>query len=58
MDLKTRAVLSHKLSSSMDDMLVTDTIKEALEKYKSPEIFNSDVYSASNWTHITEITGH
>ncbi len=40
MDLKTRAVLSHKLSSSMDDSLVADTIKEALEKYKSPDIFN------------------
>ncbi len=40
MDLKTRAVLSHKLSSSMDDSLVADTIKEALEKYKSPKIFN------------------
>ncbi len=55
MDLKTRAVLSYKLSSSMDDSLVTDTIKEALEKYKSPEIFNSDQGSQYTSNRTTEI---
>jgi len=42
MDLKTRAVLSYTLSSTMDDALVTDTIQKALDKYKAPKIFNSD----------------
>ena len=42
MDLHTRAILSHKLSSIMDENLVADTIKDAIEKYGTPEIFNSD----------------
>lgn len=42
MDLKTRAVLSHKISSTMDEILVTNTIKKALTKHGKPEIFNSD----------------
>ena len=59
MDLKTRAVLSHRLSATMDDSLVTDTIEKALRKYGSPEIFNSDQGSqyTSNKT-INLLKGH
>ncbi|WP_025209023.1 IS3 family transposase [Hippea sp. KM1] len=42
MDLKSRAVLSHKLSPTMDDELVVRTIESAIEKYGRPDIFNSD----------------
>jgi len=41
-DLHTRAIISHKLSNTMDDNLVISTIEDALLRYKKPEIFNSD----------------
>lgn len=41
-DWHSRAILSYKLSNSMDATLVTDVLKEALRKYGTPRIFNSD----------------
>lgn len=41
-DWHSKAILSYKLSNSMDSGLVTDVLKEALEKYPAPQIFNSD----------------
>lgn len=41
-DWHSKAILSYKLSNSMDVILVTDVLKEALDKYNPPKIFNSD----------------
>lgn len=41
-DWHSKAILSYKLSNSMDTRLVADILKEALEKYPAPLIFNSD----------------
>lgn len=41
-DWHSKAILSYKLSNSMDGTLVTDILKEALNKYQTPQIFNSD----------------
>jgi putative transposase len=41
-DWHSKVILSYKLSNSMDSALVTDILKEALEKYPAPQIFNSD----------------
>ena len=41
-DWNSRAILSYKLSNSMDATLATDVLKMALAKYPAPKIFNSD----------------
>lgn len=41
-DWHSKAILSYKLSNSMDSTLVTDVLKDALNKYPTPQIFNSD----------------
>ena len=41
-DWHTKAILSYKISNSMDATLATDVLKEALSKYPKPKIFNSD----------------
>ena len=41
-DWHSRAILSYKLSNSMDTLLVTDVLQDALSKYPAPFIFNSD----------------
>lgn len=41
-DWHTRAILSYRISNSMDATLATDVLQEALEKYPKPKIFNSD----------------
>lgn len=41
-DWHSKAILSYKLSNSMDATLVTDVLKDALIKYQAPKIFNSD----------------
>ena len=41
-DWHSKAILSYKLSNSMDATLATDVLKEALSKYPKPKIFNSD----------------
>ncbi len=41
-DWHSRAILSYKISNSMDATLATDVLKMALDKYPKPKIFNSD----------------
>ena len=41
-DWHSKKILSWKLSNSMDNLLVTSVLKEALMLYPKPEIFNSD----------------
>lgn len=41
-DWHTRAILSYKLSNSMDATLTTEVLQNALEEYPKPKIFNSD----------------
>ena len=41
-DWNSKALLSYKLSNSMDASLATDVLHEALNKYPAPKIFNSD----------------
>ena len=41
-DWHSRAILSYKLSNTMDATLATDALKDALSKYPAPKIFNSD----------------
>ncbi len=41
-DWYSKAILSHKISNTMDESLVLDVLNIALEKYGAPEIFNTD----------------
>lgn len=41
-DWHSKAILSYRLSNSMDATLVTDVLQNALAKYPAPQIFNSD----------------
>ena len=41
-DWHSKAILSYKLSNSIDSSLVTDVLSDALGKYPAPQIFNSD----------------
>ena len=41
-DWHSRSVLSWKLSNTMDTALATDVPKDAIDRYGTPEIFNSD----------------
>ncbi len=41
-DWHSKAVLSWRLSNTMDTSLTTQTLQEAIDKYGTPEIFNSD----------------
>jgi len=41
-DWYTRAVLSYKLSNSIDTKLVVDTLNDAISVYGKPDIFNTD----------------
>lgn len=41
-DWHSKAILSYKLSNSIDATLVADVLKDALNKYNAPKIFNSD----------------
>ena len=42
MDWRTRAVLSWRLSNTMDSGFCVSALEEALERYGKPEIFNTD----------------
>jgi putative transposase len=42
MDWHTRAVLSWRLSNSIDSNFCVEALKEALSRYGKPEIFNTD----------------
>lgn len=54
-DWHSRAILSYKLSNSMDTLLVTDVLQDALSKYPAPWIFNSDQGSQYTSRDHTEI---
>ena len=54
-DWHSRAILSYKLSNSMDTLLVTDVLQDALSKYPAPCIFNSDQGSQYTSRDHTEI---
>ena len=41
-DWHSKAILSYKISNSMDASLATDVLQDALSKYPKPKIFNSD----------------
>ena len=41
-DWHSKAVLSYRISNTMDSQLVINVLNEALEKYPHPEIFNTD----------------
>jgi len=41
-DWYSKAVLSHKVSNTMDTQLVMDVLNDALSQYGKPEIFNTD----------------
>ena len=42
MDWATRSVLSWRLSNSMDSNFCVEALEEAIDRYGSPEIFNTD----------------
>ena len=53
-DWYSKAILSHKISNTMDECLVLDVLNAALEKYGAPEIFNTDQgsqYTSHKHTH-------
>ena len=54
-DWHSKAILSYKLSNSMDATLVTNVLNAALEKYPAPLIFNSDQGSQYTGYEHTEI---
>ena len=41
-DWYSKAVLSYKISNTMDTVLVMDVLEQALSRYGTPEIFNTD----------------
>ena len=59
-DWHSKAILSYKLSNSMDSSLVTSILEDALSKYLAPLIFNSDQggqYTGSEHIRILEKHG-
>ena len=41
-DWHSKAILSHRISNTMDSPLVMGVLNEAIEQYGQPEIFNTD----------------
>jgi putative transposase len=41
-DWHSKAVLSHRISNTMDVQLVTSTLNNALSKHPNPEVFNTN----------------
>lgn len=41
-DWHSKAILSYKISNTMDSSLAVDTLEDAISKYGTPRIFNSD----------------
>jgi len=59
-DWHSRSILSWKLSNTMDTTLATDVLKDAIQKYGKPEIFNSDQgsqYTSHEHTQILKAHG-
>jgi len=57
-DWHSRAILSYKLSNTMDATLATDVLEVALSKYPAPKIFNSDQgsqYTSNEHTQILKV---
>lgn len=55
MDLYSRKILSWRLSNTMDTRFCIDALKEALNKYPKPDIFNTDQgaqFTSNNFTSI------
>jgi len=58
-DWHTRAILSYKLSNTMDTALATDVLEDALSKYPAPKIFNSDQGSQyTSYEHTQMLKDH
>ena len=54
-DVFTRRVLSHRLSITMEAEFCVEALKEALEKYGKPEIFNTDQGSQFTSVDFTKV---
>ena len=58
-DWHSKAILSYKISNSMDATLATDVLEEALAKYPKPKIFNSDQGSQyTSYEHTQLLKNH
>lgn len=60
MDWSTRAVLSWRLSNTMDPSFCVDALMEALAHYGSPEIFNTDQgsqFTSNDFTNVLKDAG-
>jgi len=55
MDWRTRAVLSWRLSNTMDSGFCVSALEEALERYGKPEIFNTDQGSQFTSDDFTDV---
>jgi putative transposase len=55
MDWSTRAVLSWRLSNTMESSFCIDALKEALSRYGTPEIFNTDQGSQFTDERFTDV---
>jgi putative transposase len=55
MDWSTRAVLSWRLSNTMDSSFCIDALNEALSRYGTPEIFNTDQGSQFTDERFTDV---
>lgn len=58
-DWHTRAILSYRLSNTMDATLATEVLEDALSKYPAPKIFNSDQGSQyTGYEHTQMLKAH
>lgn len=58
-DWHTKAILSYKISNSMDATLSTEVLEDALSKYPAPKIFNSDQGSQyTSYEHTNTLKQH
>jgi len=58
-DWHTKAILSYKISNSMDATLAVEVLEDALSKYLAPKIFNSDQGSQyTNYEHTDTLKQH
>ena len=55
MDWSTRAVLSWRLSNTMDSSFCVEALEEALSRYGTPEIFNTDQGSQFTSDDFTDV---
>jgi len=60
MDWASRAVLSWRLSNTLDTDFCVEALKEALDRYGAPEIFNTDQgcqFTSSDFTQVLKDAG-